>query len=158
MAEGNEDYERLLDIGSFGLAESWGVQMIHHKMGAGRRRSILVGSRAGERKWRFVYKLLPDTMDGAIQTTDVLIESRAMYIYRLFIRSKVGHEDVNRPIYVTSPIDGKDYLAVFVDDEISFEMFATKLFSSQLQLEQARVPGLNVGGNDFGTSENPERI
>lgn len=138
----NLEYERLKEIGSFGLSETGRVEMLHHRMGGGYRRDLLIGPRFPLLRWHFTYKVLPGTLDGPVQTTEALIESRADYIWNLFFRSKFGYTDVNRPIIVTSPISGKDYLAVFMDDELAYEMFMVKLFRSEIQLEQVRVRGV----------------
>src|SRR2546423_10338499 len=120
----NEEYELLQNIGSFGLVEGLGFQFVHHKMGAGYRRSILIGSREGERYWRLIYKVLPGTLDGAIwRNQQTLQESRADYLWNLVVRCKTGYQDVNRPVRIKSPRDGKEYLAVFEDDFIEYEMF-----------------------------------
>jgi hypothetical protein len=140
----NLAYERLQEIGSFGLSEAGRVDEILHNLGGGFYRSILIGPRQPLRRWTFVYKVLPGTMDGPVQTTEELLESRADYLWNIFFRSKFGYPDTNRPIIVTSPRDGKDYLAIFKDSELSYEMFMTKLFRSQVELREVRVRGVST--------------
>lgn len=136
------DYEILQDIGDFGLEELQSFEMIHHKMGAGFRRSYLTGSRAGVRAWTLVFKVLLDTLDSGIEMSAGEVESRAEYLWKLFRRSKTGHADVNRPFVIENPGDGKQYLVVFADDVMSRTLFRVKLYSSQLKLDYVRVVGI----------------
>jgi hypothetical protein len=155
----NLEYERLQKIGDFGLTASIRFEMVSRRMGRGRRRTVLFGDRTGLRSWKLVYKVLPDTQDGPVQTTPAELESRANYIWNLFCRSKTGHADVDRPVIVTCPRDGKDYLAVFTDHELSYEMFMAKLYSSGLQLEQTTRPDVNtLPDGSLGEPGNPDEI
>jgi hypothetical protein len=151
-------YERLQLIGSFGLSETKTFEMFKQKLTSGYRRKVLVGSRAGELSWKLTFKVLPDTQDSQVQTNQATLESRANYLWNFFCRSKTGYTEIDRPFIVTSPRDGLDYLAVFSDDVMSYQMFMNKLYSSDLALEQVRVRGVNSGGNDFGDGSNPDRI
>jgi hypothetical protein len=137
-------YERLQLIGSFGLTASLRFEMVTRKMGRGRRRSVLFGDRSGLRSWKLVYRVLNDTMDSPVPTTAALIESRADYLWNLFQRCKTGYDDVDRPFIITCLRDGKDYLVCFADNELSYEMFMTKLYSSGLTLEQTSRPDVNT--------------
>lgn len=110
----------------------------------GRRRDLLYGDRAGLHTFKLIFKTIIDTLDRPIQTTPAQIESEANYLWHLFQRSKTGYEDVNRPIIITSPRDGKDYLVVFSDNEISYELFMTRLYSTGVDLEQTSRPDVNT--------------
>src|SRR5947209_11605299 len=105
----NVAYERLKLTGSFGLEVSIRLEMVTRRLGGGRRRSVLYGSRAGLRSWKLVYKVLPDTMDSPVETNPATIESRANYLWNLFMRCKTGYEDIDRPLIITCLRDGKDY-------------------------------------------------
>lgn len=151
-----EQYERLQDIGSFGLSVSIKFDMFKAKLGDGYRKSALISSSLGTRSWKLVYKTLPGTMDNPIQVTDVLLQSRADYIWDLFCRCKAGGD---LPIIIVCPRNGKDYCAVFEEDELTYEMFSTKLFSSGLSLGQYRTKGLKtLEDGSLGVSDNPDRI
>ncbi|HEV7376903.1 MAG TPA: hypothetical protein VGN95_19460 [Pyrinomonadaceae bacterium] len=137
----NAAYEKLQTLGFFGLSIAIRYEIITRRMGAGRRRSLLYGSRAGLLAWKLVFKVLPDTIDGQIEVSPTHIESRANYLWNFFCRSKTGYEDIDHPFIITCPRDGKGYYVVFSDNEISYEMFMTKLYSTGLQLEQVTIPG-----------------
>ena len=152
----NEAYERLQYIGSFGLTCEIGFDILEAEFGDGYDASALVGSDQRLRGWRLVYKVLTGTMDSPIQVNVSELESRADYLWNFFQRRKV---EGNSSFIITCPRDGKDYLAKFVDHKLSYEMFATKLFSSGVVLQQRREKGVNtLEDGSLGLRENPDVI
>lgn len=150
------EYERLKDIGSFGLTCSIGFAFLKAQFGDGFRKSALVGSAAGTRSWKLVYKTLPDTRDGGFLTNAGEIQSRANYLWELFCSCKAAGD---LPDIITCPRDGKDYMAVFDDDALSYEMFSHRLFSTGLNLSQYRAQEINtLEDGSLGASDNPDRI
>jgi hypothetical protein len=151
-----EEFERLQEIGSFGLSCSIGFDILEADYGDGYDDSALVGSTEGTRGWQLVYKVLPGTMDSPVEVSDAELQSRADYLWNFFCRHKAGG---NTSFTITCPRDGKDYLAKFVEHEMTYEMFAVKLFSTGLQLRQRRERGVaTLDDSSLGESENTDRI
>jgi hypothetical protein len=155
----NAAFERLQTLGSFGLTFSKRFEIVSRRMGRGRRRSLLYGDRAGLHSIKLVFKTLPDTMDRPVETTPAQIETEANYLWNFFCRSKTGYDDIDHPFVVKNLRDGKDYLCVFTGNEISYEMFMTKLYSSGLDLEQVTLPDVNtLDDGSLGEADNPQEI
>lgn len=151
-----EQYERLKDIGSYGLTCSLGFAFLKAPLGDGFRKSALIGSVLGTRSWKLIYKVLPDAPNGGFLTNTGEIQSRAVYLWDLFYSCKAGGD---LPLIITCPRDGKDYLAVFEDDVLSYEMFSHRLFSTGLNLSQYRAQEINtLEDGSLGASDNPDRI
>jgi hypothetical protein len=140
----NSAYERLKITGSFGLDVSIHLEMSTIDLGGGRRRSRLYGTRSGLRAWKLVYKVLPGTMDGAVETDLGELEAQADYLWNLFLRSKTGYDDIDRPIIITCLRDGKDYLVCFKDNSLTYTLFMTKLYATGIELVQTTRPDVNT--------------
>jgi hypothetical protein len=151
------ELEELKEIGSFGLTCDIAFSILEIDYGDGHDDSSLVGSSLGTRSWKLVYKTLPGTMDSPVQVTDALLESRADYLWNFFCRRKA---EGNSSFILTCPRDGKRYLAKFVEHKLSYEMFATKLFSSGLSIQQRREAGvsMDVDGSLGADTGNPDAI
>ena len=148
--------EHLQEIGSFGLTCDIEFSILEIDYGDGYDDSALIGSSLGTRSWRFLYKVLPGTMDSPVQVGAATLQSRADYIWDFFCRRKA---EGNGSFTLTCPRDGKRYLAKFVDHKLSYEMFMTKLFSSGLSIKQRRERGVNVlEDGSLGEFENPAAI
>lgn len=156
MLSAESDYEELRLHGDFGLEEGIGFEMVVQKLGGGRRRSKLYGRRCGERWWTLVYKVLPDTPDCRAPES---LEARATHLWNFFCRHMTGYEEVNRPFIIRNIADGLRYLVSFDEPAMSRQMFMTKLYSSQLKIVSAVVPGVNtLDDGSLGDGTNPARI
>jgi len=137
-------YEELQLTGDFGLVEGILIEGIRHNQGAGFYRSILTGSRAGNRYWNLVYKVLPDTLDSPVERNPATIEARATYLWEFFCRHKTGYVEIDRPFVIRDLATDKRFLVVSEGWTYERELFATRLYSSQLKLRYVRVPGVTT--------------
>ena len=136
--------ETLQEIGNFGLSTSIAFSIIEQELGDGYDTSILTGSSAGLRSWALVMKVLPQTLDGGLFHGSEL-QSRADYLWDFFCRHKALG---NASFELVCPKDDKRYLVKFADHELSYELFAVRLFSSGVKIVQRRevgVPTLDDG-------------
>lgn len=147
------DYE-LLDTTGFSFTEmAITVSVLKANYGDGYGAGALNGHAQGLRSWTIEVALLPDLDEFLIFPADSSEgETRANYLWDLFLRSKVAG---NRPFRFREHKDGQEFFAEFVEDTLSFQMFTAKLFSTGLQIKQRRV-------RDFESpsppSDNPDQI
>jgi phage-related protein len=132
-----ETFERLLDIGNFGLVEEIEFQVLEAEYGDGYDDSALVGSSEGTRSWKLSYKVLPGSI-GNVQGGVFSAQSRADWLWDFFVRHKAAG---NKSFIINSPRDGRDYLAKFAEHKLSYEIFMTRLYSTGIQLKQRRERG-----------------
>jgi len=137
-------YEELQLLGDFGLVEGIEFEGFRHQMSAGFYRSILTGARSGNRFFQLTYKVLPDSNNSPIQRDEATLEARATYLWEFFCRHKTGYVEIDRPFFVTDIATGKRFLVIFEDWIFQRELFRTRLYSSQLKVRYARVPGVNT--------------
>jgi hypothetical protein len=137
----------LKHLGSFGMRRTLRYARVKLQMGLRRRINVRVDDSRGVFRWVLTYKVLPDTRDRMIQLEpdDPLalylnsIEplSRGQYIFYFF--QMVNSGEVSSFI-ITCLFDGKKYLVEFEDDELTYEMIATKLYTTGLNLVQVDQP------------------
>ena len=146
---------RLKHLGHFSLSVALRHVTVVIQMSLRRRIEVTVDDTRGVRSWRLTFKSLPGTLDGPIEldgdegigAAETFL-SRADYIWYFFNARKGGEV---KSFFITCPRDGKVYLVVFADTEITFEAFAVRLYSSGLtlvQLDEADVPTLEDGSVD----------
>jgi hypothetical protein len=143
--------ETLLEVGNFGLSCAIGFSIVEQELGDGYDYSILTGSSAGTRSWSLVFKALPATLDGGLMR-GTEVESRADYLWEFFCRRKA---EGNSSFELVDPKDGKTYLVKFAEHELSYEMFALKLFATGLKLVQRQELGVTTL-DDGSLGEFPE--
>ena len=148
MPEGRPHFRYL---GSFGLKRSKHYARVLITMGLRRRISVQVDDPRGVLRWHLVYKVLPGTLDSPIQLepNDPLAAwlgkfgpiSRAAYVFEFFCMMKASAVST---FIITCLFDGKNYLVEFEDDELTYEMTATQLFTSGVNLVQVDEPDMNT--------------
>lgn len=149
------EFEKLQTIGSFGLECGIEFAVIRQQLGDGYSNRLTTGSSAGVRDWSLVYNVLPDTLDGGIMLGTELL-SRAKYLYEFFCRHMAQS---SKSFIITDPLTGRDYLAGFAENRMSFKLFAVKLFSTGVALEYRREPGVaTLDDGSLGLIENPDVI
>ncbi len=150
-----EEFEKLQVMGSFGLECGIEFAIVKQRLGDGYSNRILIGSSAGTPDWRLVLNVLPGTPDGGILRGGE-IQSRADYFWEFYCRHMAR---ASASFIITDPRTGKLYLAGFVENRLSYRMFAVLLFSSGVALEYRREPGVaTLDDGSLGLVENPDTI
>jgi len=151
-----EEFERLQEIGSFGLTCEGEAAIFECEYNDGYDDSAIANSDQLTLGWKLVFKVLPGTKDNGFLNNAGEIESRADYLWNFFLRRK---QEGNSSFIIECPRTRKLFLAKFAEHRISYEMFATCLYSSGLTLKQRRERGteLNPDGSLIVT-ENPQVI
>lgn len=156
------DYEQLLWIGNFELQFTWGVQLVKFAYPGGYADpAINVGHPDGDWGMALKFSALPQAQAQFVDPGEEFggLQSRADYIWRFYQRHKLGGD---KPFIVkmTAPGSGptveQEFLMRFAEDNLSFNLIACALFTSGLQLTQARVRG--VEWSDHLSGENPLEI
>ena len=143
------DYE-LLETTGFSFTEmSVAVPVLTANYGSGYGDGATVGLPL--MGWTVEITVLPDLEEYSIYEHDLEGETRANYLWELFLRSKLAG---NRPFRFIEPKDGKEYFAEFVEHKLTYQMFTAKVFSTGLELRQRRVtdyesPGETTGNPDI---------
>ncbi len=147
------EFEKLEDIGDFGLDCGIEFAVIKQKLDRGYSNRITIGSSTGTFDWRLVFNVLPGTTDGGIMFGEEL-QSRADYLWEFFCRHLKRN---SRSFVITDPRSGKDYLVGFAENRLSYRMFAAKLFSSGIALEYRSEPGVaTLEDGSLGILDNPD--
>jgi hypothetical protein len=126
-------------------------------MGLRRRITVDVDDSRGVRGWQLVYRVLPATLDGPVQTDSGDIESRAHYVWNFYQARKGGS---TKSFLITCPLERKNYLVEFSDSQLTFQMFGIRLYSSGvglIQVDEPDVPTLE-DGSVGEQSDNPDKI
>lgn len=102
---------------------------------------LLYGSQAGNRRWSIT---MPTLQDGLVSTTYTGVGgttlTAAKYVMDLF-----GHcKRTGQPFVYQDPLTDHYYFARFADKELTYERALSKLYSSGVQIKQARIPGVSV--------------
>ena len=150
------DRPRLKYLGHFSLSVALKHASVVIKLSLRRRIEVTVDDTRGVRSWKLTYKSLPGTPDGPIEldgdegigAAETLLP-REKYVWDFFNARKGGEV---KSFIITCPRDGKDYLVVFDDAEITFETFAVRLYSTGLtlvQVDEADMPTLEDGSLDL---------
>ncbi len=95
--------------------------------------SAVISDPAGLRSWSVKIDALPDS---DAQAPKIGSETRAEYLWNFFLASKASG---NAPFWIEDPKDEKFYLAEFVDDELTYEILCSKVYSAGLSLRQRRA-------------------
>lgn len=154
---------RFKHLGDFGLSKTVRHAEIVIRMSLRRRIVVNVDDPRGVYSWKLVYKVLPGTLDGSVTLdgdegvgpggTQL---SRADYVWLFYLARKGG---AVKSFIITCLQDGKDYLVMFADQELTYEMFMVRLFSSGLTLDQVDEPDVNtLDDGSLGASDNPDQI
>lgn len=147
------EFEKLEDIGDFGLDCGVAFAIVKQKLGEGYSNRLLIGSATGTFDWRLVLNVLPGTPDGGIMVGDEL-QSRADYFWKFFCRHMAR---ASASFIITDPLSDKDYLVGFAENKLTYRMFAAKLFSSGIALEYRREPGVaTLEDGSLGLLENTD--
>jgi hypothetical protein len=123
-------------LGSFGYRRTLRKARLKIPMGLRRRIRVVVDDPRGVLVWSLTYKSLPDTLNGPILDDGGNQISKAEYIWMFWDSLTAAGGST---FTITCLQDGKKYLVEFEDDELSFEMIATKLYTSSLNLIQVDV-------------------
>jgi len=91
---------------------------------------------AGLRSWTIKIDTLPDDAAAGL----VQGQSRATYLWDFFRNAKAANDAA---FFIYDYKDDLFYLASFTDDELSFEMFCAKVFSTGLQFRERRIVGVD---------------
>ncbi len=147
---------RLEEVGDFGLTRTIRFAEERLPLGLKRRMRARLDDVRGALSWRLVFKVLPKSSDGGIWLDEVTLLSRADYLFYFFCARK---REARESFIIRCPTDGKDYLAAFVDSELTYEMFSARLFSSGVQIEQVDEADIyTLDDGSLGNSDNPARI
>ena len=149
-------YETLQYIGSFDLeivANSLGDVVIPH--GGAMYEFFKLDSTQGQRGLNLKFKVLPQS-GSLIDAGDAYggQQNRFDYIWGIYQRNRVQGI---KPIVVVGPDDSIARFYYFTEAQMSFNMFASKLFSSGVKLLQINLPGV-TGPEDPLTMPNPLTI
>ena len=146
-------FEKLEEIGDFGLECGIEFAVIKQKLGDGYSNRLLIGSNLGTLDWRLVFNVLPGTLDGGIMFENDL-QARADYLWEFFCRHMAR---ASASFIFTDPRTGKDYLAGFAENRLTYREFAVKLFSSGIALEYRREQGVaTLEDGSLGILENTD--
>lgn len=138
----DSDFERLLFQGDFGWTEEIEFQVLEADYGDGYDDGALIGSTEGTRSWKLTYKVLHSGINATPGEPAIFsAQSKATYLWNFFCRQM---SQGNKSFIIRSLKDGKDYLAAFVDKKLSYEMFASRLYTTGVQLKQRRERGVTL--------------
>lgn len=152
----DQHFKRLIYKGNFAFtrAINFGAALLSAAYPGGYREDVIVGDTRGLRSWKLTYSALHRHVMVGIENGQEI--SRPDYIGNFFAWSKAGG---NLPFIITDPHDGKDYLVIFKDDELSYEMANHFLSTTGLQLEQVYVRGVNfLDDGSLGENTNDATI
>jgi len=149
-------YETLQYIGSFDLeivANSLGDVVIPH--GGAMYEFFKLDSVQGQRGLNLKFKVLPQS-GSLIDAGDAYggQQNRFDYIWGIYQRNRVQGI---KPIVVVGPDDSVARFYYFTEAQMTFNMFASKLFSSGVKLLQINLPGI-TGPEDPLSMPNPLTI
>jgi len=156
------DYELLQCIGDYGLSVSVRYDLLKFvKPGGFRDPAINTGHSEGLLSFALKFDLLPKTAgQSGINPGEELggLQSRADYLWAFFCRHKQqGDKPFRLEFEMPGELATKEILCVFADDQLSYTLFAARMFSSGLNLEQVRIEGDQVGSDEV-QFENPAQI
>lgn len=157
------NYETLLCIAE-GLSVTQGFDLVKFiKPGGYRDPAFNTGHSDGLLRFALKFNFLPKTTGGmngyGVNPGAELggLQSRADYLWRFFTRHK---QQGDKPFILEGELPGLTGVhrmsVVFAEDEMSYELFAVRMFSTGLQLEQYREDGEPTG--QFFEFQNPAQI
>lgn len=144
------DLEQLRWIGNFNLKFGWSVQQVKFKYPGGYSDpAITVGAPDGDYNMALVFSALPAAQAQFIDPGADFggPQSRADYIWNFFRRHKLNGD---KPFVVEFSAPGNNnqpqqFEMRFAEDAISYELVMAALYTSGLQLEQARPRSASGG-------------
>ena len=151
---------RLKLLGSFGLevTADYSGTLIKIPLGKRRRVVVQVDDPRGQRQFVLKHNVLPATTNGAVELETGERRAKALYYFEFYQARKAEGDG---SFILTCPLTGNDYLGVFTDDKLTFEMFANKLFRTGgvaiEQVDEDDVPTLDDGSLGEYTA-NPAQI
>lgn len=153
-------YENLQCIGEYGLTVAVAYDLLKFpKPGGYREPAINTGHSEGQIDFVLKFDFLTKSLAGGHNPGEDLggLQSRADYLWSFFNRHKRAGD---KPFIVEFEMPGslvkEARLFVFSEDRLTYTLFAARLFSCGLALEQARVEGAPMG--DFITGANPFQL
>jgi len=149
------EFEKLQFMGSLGRDFGIEFAVVKQQLGDGYSNRITIGSSAGTRDWRLALNVMPGTPDGGIMVDDEL-QSKATYFWEFYCRHMAR---ASASFIITDSLTGKDFLVGFAENKLTFREFAFLLFSSGVQLEYRREPGVaTLEDGSLGVNGNPDSI
>lgn len=152
------DYETLQCYGEFGLVVSIGYDLLKFKKpGNFVEPAINTAHSEGNIEFALKFEFLPKSLAGGINPGEDLggLQSRADYLWNVFNRCKqAGDKPIIIEFEMPGSTDKGQILCVFKDDRMDYTLFAARLFSTGLVMEQVRVEGGSFGDNQV-TGGNP---
>lgn len=154
-----DTYEKLQCLGEYGLSVAVDFQLLKFiKPGGFRDPAILIGHSEGLISLNLKLDYLPKSIGtyGIDAGEDKGgLQSRADYVWSFYVRHK---QQGDKPFLVEVELPGVNVpvqvLVVFSGDRLEYVLFAARLFSGQLGLEQVRVDGWS-DSPDLVQFENP---
>jgi hypothetical protein len=156
------DVETLLWIGNFDLEFIWKIDQVKFKYAGGvSDPAITVGHPDGDWGLKLNFSTLPAAAAQFIDPGEEFggPQSRADYIWRFYQRHKLAGD---KPFSVEIAAPGnnnelQEFLMRFTEDGLNYRLIACAMYTSGLQLEQARPRGAQGGGGEVPL-ENPFTI
>lgn len=154
------EYEKLQYLGDYGLTISISFDLLKFpKPGNYREPAINTGHSEGTLEFALKFDFLTKSLAGGFDPGQDLggLQSRADYLWNFFVRHKqAGDKPFTAECEMPGRLGKVENLFVFADDRMDYTLFAARIFSTGLKLEQARVEGAPMG--EFISGENPLEI
>lgn len=141
-------YQTLRELGNYGFTVEIEHDVIEVEYVGGVYDSWIVGPLDGTRTFRLVYSALPKSQGQSIYMDDLRgNQSRGDYLWLFYCDRRAA---ANEPFLIECELPGEaaavPVLVKFTNPKLSFQEFATRLYSSELTLEQVRERGNQQGG------------
>lgn len=126
--------------------ESIGFSRLRNRLSDGFRSRRLLGSNTGNRGWRLSIPTLahfdfPMPLVTGVHGGSV---SREEYLWDLYCECEV----TGQPFAIQSERNRQYYLCEFIDERLTYEGMKVKLYSTGVELEQTRLPGVTLFNPD----------
>ena len=153
-------YETLRELGNYGFTVEIEHDVIEVEYVGGVYDSWIVGPLDGTRTFRLVYTALPKSQGQSIYLDNLRGNvSRGDYLW-LFYCERKGK--ANEPFLIECEMPGEvttvAVLVKFTNPKLSYQEFATRLYSSEVTLEQVRERGNQQGGEQVQAPGNEFQI
>lgn len=121
--------------------EGIGFGKLRNQLSDGYRRSTLYGSNTGLRSFKLGMPTLQGS-SGSGLVTGINGEqvNKADYLWALYCECEV----TGKPFVIRSFQNNQFYLVEFVNEQLSYSRFLTKLYSTGIDLTQVRIDGVSV--------------
>jgi hypothetical protein len=130
------------------------VSILSADFGEGYEAAATIGG--GLRTWVMKIDVLPDNFTDAVPVQGTQ-ETRAAYLWNFFLRSKLAGNQPFRFRHADPGQQEQEWLACFVDDELSYSILCSRIFSTGLQLRQRRLRSQDSPGVPTD-EQNPDQI